>query len=76
MCIVKLHYRIFASCTKLLQCVIAEDELRTKHVQVYVNTNNMALAEIYSITLWLGHLSDQTGICTGQHQKYLDDVRL
>ena len=25
-----------------------------------------------SIVFWLGHLSDQTGICTGQNQKYLD----
>ena len=37
--------------------------------------NDPTLVEINVITLNLGHMSDQSGNCTGQHQKCLD-VRL
>ena len=43
----------------------AEHEIRTEKCSDI--TRNMYC----SITFWLRHLSDQNGICTGQHQKLL-----
>ena len=38
--------------------------------------SDLTLVEINAITsIWLGHMSDQSGNCTGQHQKCSENVR-
>ena len=40
------------------------------------NDRTLRSRNMYSIIIfWLGHLSDQTGICTGQSQKCSENVR-
>ena len=39
---------------------------------IYPKRSDISRNIYCSVTFWLGHLSDQTGICTGQHQKRLE----
>ena len=60
---------------RILSC----DDMFHAVVHKYLNIQCLELeirtSVCYSIKYWLGHMSDQSGNCTGQHQKW-SDIRL
>ena len=60
---------------------ISEHEIQTEkcsdtcqHNMIFVLTFTKTLVETYGNGIWLGHMSDLSGNCTGQHQKWLENV--